>query len=1263
MVALTKGRVIAGRYALERCLARGGMGSIWVARHLALDTLVAAKFINTRLVSSPIARVRFEREARAAAQLQSPHVVHVHDYGVEEDTPYLVMELLHGEDLGTRLRRVGTLPPPPVAEILVQAARALRRAHEAGIIHRDIKPGNVFLAQDDDTELVKLLDFGIAKAPSLGTDSEATKTGQVLGSPHYMSPEQARGLADVDHRSDLWGLAAVVYRALTGALPFPGEEVYEVLLRICSEPALPPSRHVPHLPPELDRFFERALAKVPSDRFQSALELAEAFAEAARRWLPSEGAANEPHAFQSRVVSVGPPDSPADAGRSRMLQKRRSSSVTAAPDRLASDDDFWVTLETGRSSFHAARRHARAGPSRPWVLVFVVAAEAAVRWSRLARSLVLHEDSDFDVLLLQLDPDAPVSVPEARMTIELASTGALNVVVVADEPGALLLRQILEQDYAAAIEGLASGRVPDFDRSVALRTRQIVMIAGSDPGGWGTTVSLDDRAGEIERAYEARATEAAAIGLPCPLFRAFGARHLSSDDTPGGRNLEDSAARSLSGFLRLDAYAGVPDQLVALETIRRSLALDRAAQIGTLIGDAAGAPGGEGDVTRPTLDYATAGTQRGVHDQILALLRKSSARPRRLVVAGDVGVGKSTALRTLGRRLALEFQQDVARRLPLPIVCPLQQESLDAEDLKRLAAAAPADRGRLLLTTILRRWCDWANALLSAYGPLRRGDLVTSAWLETRVRDLPTVLVLDGVDEFLTNNAGVGLSEFREMLQHITSEFSHNGDLVVVLGVRSSQPGIRMLASSTNHIFEILHLTTAQAQERFPGIARLLGSVADPDVRRLLLTPLLLSWLGPRSTTLTERSLQTPAEVIEQALLAIIEESHLTDIHDADEQSTDADRWMDAVTLVGWIFQSKLRGDIAVAELRAEATAAAARWRAFSERCPEDEAAYLLAAGFDLVADSRASEALLKRSVFFPTGLQRVRFMHREWQDFLAARYLAACIRTWHVDELRVVGISPHVHKTAGELLCKAGVVIDEPLVRHVLSRAVETGDALIAANFNALIASSRVPMDGPAIDALIAALDHMKPVARCIALNGVSYRALRDDDPAARDLRQRLIPIYEGYLSPGAPRDAMMASISWCYMKAFAQRFRTRAPAIPWPGLGDDLETQHQALQVVSTLTENGPRVTVENRSVQVAFLRAQYLAATDSHRPISAVHYLYHLVVARRHDAHVAELARELPAIFDPDSPVAEAIRGYLPVPELATVFETCRRIHDSA
>ncbi|WP_437987420.1 protein kinase domain-containing protein [Sorangium sp. So ce117] len=323
MNSLAEGSVVAGRYRLERMLARGGMGAIWVARHLQLDATVAVKLMAPEYAASSAARARFEREARAAAQLKIPNVVHVHDYGLEGDTPFLVMELLDGEDLETRLSREGRLSTAATLGIVTQVCKALRRAHEAGIVHRDLKPANLFLSRQDEDELVKVLDFGIAKAQGTLLAGNETKTGTLVGSPYYMSPEQVRRSKTLDWRSDLWSVGVIAYRCLTGRLPFPGEEIGEVFVAICTEDVPLASSVVPELGPAVDGFFSRALARDPAHRFQGASELAEALGAAV------SAAGSEPRPLQPSVPAEGPPPLLAVAG----------GAPAASPDAIGARPD------------------------------------------------------------------------------------------------------------------------------------------------------------------------------------------------------------------------------------------------------------------------------------------------------------------------------------------------------------------------------------------------------------------------------------------------------------------------------------------------------------------------------------------------------------------------------------------------------------------------------------------------------------------------------------------------------------------------------------------------------------------------------------------------------------------------------------------------------------------------------------------------------------------------------------------------------------
>jgi serine/threonine protein kinase len=275
---LVENAVVAGRFRLNHLLQRGGMGSVWHATHLGLDIPCALKFVKGELLENEDVVSRFEREAKAAAQLRSPHVVQILDHGVCDGTPYMAMELLDGEDLGARLKRLGHLEPENLHEIVSGVCRALSRAHALGIVHRDLKPGNIFLVRDDDREIAKVLDFGIAKTNKANEVlGGGTKTGAMLGTPYYMSPEQAQGTKLVDFRSDLWSLAIICFQCLTGKLPFVSEALGDLLVKIIVSPIPIPSQ-VAAVPPGFDKWWAKAANREPSERFQSAKELSDALA-------------------------------------------------------------------------------------------------------------------------------------------------------------------------------------------------------------------------------------------------------------------------------------------------------------------------------------------------------------------------------------------------------------------------------------------------------------------------------------------------------------------------------------------------------------------------------------------------------------------------------------------------------------------------------------------------------------------------------------------------------------------------------------------------------------------------------------------------------------------------------------------------------------------------------------------------------------------------------------------------------------------------
>jgi len=322
------GMTLDGRYRIDRVLGRGGMGTVYAAKLVALDKAVALKLLRPVQDDDGQAVGRFEREARAASRLGNPHIVDIFDFGrAQNGLSYLAMELLEGEDLGNVLARERRLPLERALRIALQCCTALGAAHAAGIVHRDLKPENVFLVtRGDEREFVKIVDFGLAKISETEQDGapgrKLTRTGMIFGTPQYMSPEQGMG-RPTDHRSDIYALGLILYELLTGKVPFDGETFMSVIQQHLSDPppalrAMEPSVDVP---PTVEAVIYRCLDKRAGSRPQSMGELAEELVAALR------GAGQE--TLASRLARyVAPIEEPVAA---MALTKRKPPSVAPPP--------------------------------------------------------------------------------------------------------------------------------------------------------------------------------------------------------------------------------------------------------------------------------------------------------------------------------------------------------------------------------------------------------------------------------------------------------------------------------------------------------------------------------------------------------------------------------------------------------------------------------------------------------------------------------------------------------------------------------------------------------------------------------------------------------------------------------------------------------------------------------------------------------------------------------------------------------------------
>jgi serine/threonine-protein kinase len=283
-----------GQYRLIKLLGAGAMGQVYLAEHNMLKRPCAIKLIHPDRAGDPHVLARFEREVRMTAQLSHWNTVEIYDYGRTDDgTFFYVMEYLPGLSLEQLLEKCGRVPAERVVSLLRQVCQGLREAHEIGLIHRDIKPGNIFVARrGGQYDVAKLLDFGLVKPVREQDSARLSQEGGISGTPLYMSPEQARGLSDLDARSDIYSLGAVGYALLTGRPPFDGTNPMDVLMAHVRDEAARPSRFAPDVPTDLEAVVLRCLAKRPEDRFQDALSLEQALAdcESAGGWTQGEAA-------------------------------------------------------------------------------------------------------------------------------------------------------------------------------------------------------------------------------------------------------------------------------------------------------------------------------------------------------------------------------------------------------------------------------------------------------------------------------------------------------------------------------------------------------------------------------------------------------------------------------------------------------------------------------------------------------------------------------------------------------------------------------------------------------------------------------------------------------------------------------------------------------------------------------------------------------------------------------------------------------------
>jgi serine/threonine-protein kinase len=366
------GQVLDGRYRIDSVLGQGGMGMVFRATQTSVQRPVAVKTLNPALAAAPTFFERFKREAELASRLRHPNIITIFDFGRAPDgTCYYVMELLQGDSLKELVKREGPQSLRRAINLIEQATRGLAHAHAENCVHRDLKPHNIMVQQLDGKDFVKVLDFGLVKAMEQEEEEQLTSTGQVLGTPQYMPPEQAGGEV-VDQRSDLYSMAGVLYFCLTGSSPYGANTVRKALTAALTQqvPAVSSRRQGAPVPPALDAFFQKALAREKEDRYQSADEFIEAMLDAVADCTPEEldalpampaganpGSGSRPSATSNRANRA-----PSQSG----VRSRPSSVSQAAGARSAAPSNVVVKGGSQPSAASAARPRPRPdAPSQP----------------------------------------------------------------------------------------------------------------------------------------------------------------------------------------------------------------------------------------------------------------------------------------------------------------------------------------------------------------------------------------------------------------------------------------------------------------------------------------------------------------------------------------------------------------------------------------------------------------------------------------------------------------------------------------------------------------------------------------------------------------------------------------------------------------------------------------------------------------------------------------------------------------------------------
>ena len=697
---------------------------------------------------------------------------------------------------------------------------------------------------------------------------------------------------------------------------------------------------------------------------------------------------------------------------------------------------------------------------------------------------------------------------------------------------------------------------------------------------------------------------------------------------------------------------------IANQTLFRINAINHMAGTQTLLGSCA--EGEEQQVAKelqpsPTIATVHYGSQLDVSDLVFNTINSDSEHPRKLLITGPAGVGKSIVLRSIAWRAGKNYLAEPTPSTALPLFIPLQQMTVH-----------PGDEG-LDWDRLWKWWLHWSRDLYT-------GMQCTETQLEHMFHNQAITICIDGLVDFVINYPNVGITNMIEMLQNACDKYRDNPHFTIIVCARSSFYGIQHMVKNPKDIYEVLRLTKAQAKQLYPKSQSWIDTVEDNDLLDVILTPLILANYEPCSECNFQRGESTQASIMCQTIRTILLRGNLTELALPNNKRATTDHLIHALVLIAWLFFYRSRGEISVDLLTSEAYQAIKRWQDYFSRVQQSDPVFYseqlqdtheqMMVGFSIVENADTCKLLLEQTLFVPTGANRFRFSHRSWQEYLLAQYLVTNVRTHHFEELGYTAYHSRIYKLAGEAY--PNQAITESCITQLLTTWEKTHNTYISGNVIAFLSWTHVALDVPALTLLLESAPRLEMLPRLVLFAGLGYRVLSNNeyDYCVSEIRRALTPKLALYSNPQTALldDPVLSSLAWCYQKAFAEKYATELPNNDWLELDFSDEMTYKALPMICANKDNRWILDERSKSLQYALLVPIQESSSDMKLAIRAVHYLYYLVVARKHGVHVIQLNVELHHLLATDSPFEKMVESFASVTEVLTLYRRCQTFHEN-